>query len=289
MSNRMALPLHFHIGTQRAGSTYLYNLLKAHPDISLSTFQEVSFYSNNFQRGTGWYADTFPQNGLRIDTSPVYFKMGHEVAPRIKAALQDQHPKFLVILRNPIDYVYSHYLMHLQNGFFKNNSDKYPEMPKKFIDFIERYPNYLERGCYYTILEKNWLSAFDPSQFKIIFFEEFTANTDHAIAEILSFFGVPPMKLTTLPSSKNKMFRYPLLYKARNIIVKSRTLTRLLKNNSLFNVFYEKFLTSKAPPLSMQDRGQLQSSFSREVLALKSFTGRIPDQWKDFITDSEIE
>ena len=167
---QMELPHLFHIGTQRAGSTYLYNLLKAHPDVSLS-YQEVAFYSRNFDRGVGWYVDSFAKGDHAIDTSPKYFMKGEQAAPRIKEWVTGQPPLFLLILRNPVDYVHSHYQMHLRKGYFKNQSVMYPKVPSDLIEFVEMYPSYLERGRYCKILEEHWLSRFDASQFKIVFFE----------------------------------------------------------------------------------------------------------------------
>lgn len=66
----MDLPTLFHLGTPRAGNSFLLNLLSSHPDVSLSPMQKVNFYTSNWERGFEWYLTRFPAKGRRVDTSP---------------------------------------------------------------------------------------------------------------------------------------------------------------------------------------------------------------------------
>ena len=253
----MRLPHLFHIGTQKAGSTYLFNLLRAHPDVTLS-FQEVAFYTRHFDRGVEWYINSFAKNGYAVDTSPKYFMQGKQAAPRIKRLVTDPPPLFLLILRNPIDYVHSHYQMHLRTGYFRQHRTTYPKVPKNLVDFLELYPNYLERGRYCQILEEQWLSYFDQTQFQIVSFERFIAHTDDVLGRILDFFSLRDIELSTMSTSKNAMLRHPFLYKVKEMVTKSPRLTSLLRNSKLFNFFYEGYLTSGTPQLSQADRDSLR-------------------------------
>ena len=140
MGGEVRLPHLFHIGTKKAGSTYLFNLLRAHPDVTLS-FQEVAFYTRHFDRGVEWYINSFAKNGYAVDTSPKYFMQGKQAAPRIERLVTDPPPLFLLILRNPIDYVHSHYQMHLRTGYFRQHRTTYPKVPKNGI-YIQESPSY---------------------------------------------------------------------------------------------------------------------------------------------------
>ncbi|HLE78026.1 MAG TPA: sulfotransferase, partial [bacterium] len=75
------MPTRFHIGLQRAASTYLYDLLASHPDVALPR-KGLGFFSNKFDRGLPWYLAQFMGDGVRIDSSPNYFFRGRTVAPR---------------------------------------------------------------------------------------------------------------------------------------------------------------------------------------------------------------
>ncbi|MFQ5795734.1 MAG: sulfotransferase [Candidatus Bipolaricaulia bacterium] len=278
----MELPNLFHIGTQRAGSSYLYNLLKTHPEVSLSSYQEIHFYTRNFHRGVEWYTNSFTKLGQRIDTSPKYFMQGEQAAPRIKELLREPPPLFLLILRNPIDYVHSHYQMQLRKGYFAKHSAMYPKVPTDLVEFVKMYPNYLERGLYCKLLEEHWLSRFDESQFKIVVFEEFVTNTDEVIREILGFFGLPDRRLSTVSSSKNRMLRYPFLYGAKRAAVKRPRLKSFLKSSRLFNSIYDHYLSARPLGLSKDDRGWLREYFSEDVNRLKQRLGGGIPKWSDF-------
>ena len=281
MGGEVRLPHLFHIGTQKAGSTYLYNLLRAHPDVTLS-FQEVAFYTRYFDRGVEWYISSFAKSGYAVDTSPKYFMQGRQAAPRIKRLVTDPPPLFLLILRNPIDYVHSHYQMHLRTGYFRQHRTMYPKVPKNLVDFLELYPNYLERGRYCQILEDHWLSHFDQTQFKIVSFERFIAHTDDVLGGILDFFSLRDLELSTVSTSKNAMLRHPFLYKAKALVTKRPLLTSLLRNSKLFNFFYEGYLTSGTPQLSQADRDSLRRYFAEDVERLKKRVGREVSGWVDF-------
>ena len=175
LATQMELPNRFHIGTPKAGSTYLYDLLRSHPQVSLSSHQKLNFYSKRFERGADWYLSSFVGEGVRVDASPKIFMQGKVAAQRIQAWVEE--PRFLLILRNPIDYVHSHYQMQLRGGYFKR-SPNYARVPNRLVEFVELYPDYLERGLYHRTLSTEWLSRFELSRFKIVLFEDLVSRTE---------------------------------------------------------------------------------------------------------------
>ncbi len=283
----MLYPYLFHIGTQKAGSTYLYNLLSSHPDLALPKITEVHYFSFNLSKGLDWYLNLFSGEGIRVDTSPKYFMLGKTVAPRIKDYAQkylgDKKPLFLLILRNPIDYLNSHFRMQLAQGFFEKHPDKYPKLTDNLIEFIKMYPEYLERAFYWKILENYWLKNFSAKQFKIIIFEDFIKNTPRVISEILDFWGLPQRKLVSPVVSKNKMLKYKFLLKIQSKIVKNKKLKEFLKKNQIFNYVYDKFLTRESSQkLLPEERRELKNIFARDVKMLEEFLGKRVDFWEDF-------
>ncbi len=281
------IPYLFHIGTQKAGSTYLYNLLSSHPDLALPKITEVHYFSSNLERGLDWYLGLFEGKGVRIDASPKYFMFGKTVAPRIKDYSQkylgNKEPLFLLILRNPIDYLNSHFRMQLAQGFFEKRPDKYPKLTDNLIKFIKMYPEYLERAFYSKILENYWFKYFSAKQFKIIIFEDFVRNTQKVISEILDFWGLPQRELISPVVSKNKMPRYKFLLKIQSKIIRNKKLKEFLKKNKAFNYVYDRFLTQESnQKLSPEERRELKDIFARDVKMLEEFLGKRIDFWEDF-------
>lgn len=276
----------FHIGTQKAASTLLYNQLKNHSNVCLSTETEVNFFTGRFERGMDWYLSTFTNAGIRIDTSPKYFMMGKEVAPRIKEYAEnylDTPPKFLLILRNPIDYLFSHYNMQVMQDFFIKHPAKYPTPTESLIDLIMKYPDYLERAKYFKLLNNYWLNFFDISQFKIVFFEDLIRDKDSALRDVLNFFDVPWQDLEVASVSKNQMLKFKFLYKLQSKLIRHVELKNRLKNNRLFNLVYDNLLVDKRKKkLASEERKIIANLLKDDVKKLKQLLNTEAVLWTDF-------
>jgi hypothetical protein len=280
-------PSLFHIGTQKAGSTYLYNLLAGHPDVTLSHLTEVNFFTKNFTKGFDWYSSQFPEGRNKIDASPKYFMLGKEAAPRIKdyseKFLQGIEPKFLLILRNPIDYLNSHFQMQLRQSWFKKNPNLYPKISNNIVEFVKMYPQYLERAYYYKILNQHWLKYFNQEQFIIIFFEDFITDYQSAFKEIFTFWGLPEVELKAPEVSKNAVMNNQLLLKAQKMVIGNAKLKKALKSSKFFNNIYSRFLSGAGSQrLSADQRAYLRDIFKEDVAKLKDMLGREVECWGDF-------
>ena len=60
------LPNFMCIGAPKSGTTTLYEILKQHPDVAVSSFKEPGFFDNesNWERGSDWYDKTYRDNML---------------------------------------------------------------------------------------------------------------------------------------------------------------------------------------------------------------------------------
>lgn len=276
------IPTCFHLGTQRAGSTYLYNLLAQHPGAALSRIKEVNFYTVNYEKGVDWYVGTFGKGIRRIDTSVKYFMKGQIAALRIRKMLNGRAPRFLIILRNPIDYVHSHYQTQLRSGYFKEQRRRYPVLPTTIISFLNRYPEYAERGRYWYLLEKYWLKHFGMRNFKFVAFEQFIRDTSTTVNEICSFFGLEIRKLAAVETSKHKLLNHPMLYRGSKCLDLFPRLKKFLKENWVMNILYEKVLTSRPPRLAEEERVALGDFFVDDVRRLCQETDVDVSLWTDF-------
>lgn len=275
-------PTCFHIGTQKAGSTYLYNLLDSHSAVVLSEKTEINFFNNTFDKGPSWYKSLFPNTGTKIDISPTYFKDGNVVASRIRDFYE--HPdelRFVLILRNPVDYLASHFRMHKLHGYFEKHRDMYPKQSKEITTFLEMYPTYADNGKYYTLFAP-WLKYFSRQQFHVVLFEEFIRDTDTALKEILSFWEIPYEKLSASAVSYNATLRSRYLHKAKTWTVHRPQLKNTLKRSALFSWVYKNMLTKKTEQiLSPQERAVI-AGYVKEDVAQLSQLGIDTSMWKDF-------
>jgi hypothetical protein len=169
------LPDFIIIGAQRCGTTSLYNYLTQHPLILSALRKEVHYFDNNFHKGVSWYQAFFPlislRNGyakiLSIDNShltgeatPYY--LFHPLTPKRIAGLLPQ-VKLIVILRNPVDRAYSHFLHATRMGFetlsFKEAIAREAERvaaeearlldDQSYYSFEHQRFSYIHRGIYH--------------------------------------------------------------------------------------------------------------------------------------------
>ncbi|HEY3248767.1 MAG TPA: hypothetical protein VGK88_10805 [bacterium] len=275
------LPTRFHIGLQRAASTYFYDLLASHPDAALPR-KGLGYYSNKFERGMDWYLAQFPPGGLRIDPSPVYFVRGGVVAPRINAALGGTAPRFVLMLRNPIDYTVSRFLLHRRiQGLVR----RFGNAPGDLATLLRDHPEYLDESRFGALLERHWFPRFDRACFHIVLFEDFTRDQAGVSSRVLDFLGLSPHTLKAAPSSRNATLRHPVLHSVKAAIVARPRLHAVLRGNALIQGIYDRFLVARAPKVLPAQRAWLRGLLAADVARLKVLLADPLTAWKDFLDD----
>ena len=116
-------PNFFIVGTAKAGTTSLYEYLKQVPMIFMSSRKEPYFFvndvlnrdSSNPIRNRREYLNLFKnaRNEVAIGESSLYLWYP-ESAELIHKEVPDA--RIIIILRNPIERAYSHYLMLMRGG-----------------------------------------------------------------------------------------------------------------------------------------------------------------------------
>lgn len=117
-------------GMPRAGTTYIYQALQAHPDVFLPFRKELSFFTINHARGAAWYRSFFRQartHQICGDISPDYFL--HPAAlPRLHAF--SPRPKVILAVRDPAAWAVS----------FHRHIATFEWRVPAFADFLRRHP-----------------------------------------------------------------------------------------------------------------------------------------------------
>ena len=97
------------VGTQKGGTTTLYQLLKPHPEIYLPDNKEIHFFTKHYEQGECWYREQFsnaPAGCLRGEITPYY--LFHEAVPERIRALRPEM-KIIALLRHPVERTLSQY------------------------------------------------------------------------------------------------------------------------------------------------------------------------------------
>ena len=197
----MSLPNFLCIGAPKSGTTSLFEILKQHPEIGLSSFKEPHFFDNNvnWEKGLDWYKKNY-FSGLEScksigEFTPSYLSNSVCVS-RINKTL-GSNVKFIVLLRNPIDRAYSHYL-HTKRDEYETLSflESLEKEEKRLDDYIKNKDDIsFARYCYkysgmYALHLKNYLKEFEKKQFCVILFDDFVNQREETIKKILIFLDV---------------------------------------------------------------------------------------------------
>jgi len=217
----MSLPNFMCIGAAKSGTTTLYDILRQHPNVFTPSFKEPHFFDTPsiYSQGLKWYEKTYfkkvKQEKVVMDFTPSYL-YEQKAAKRIYTDL-GKDVKFVVLLRNPIDRAYSHYLHSKRD---ENESEDFLIALKKEKNKIKKARmnndyltelrcSYISQGHYYTML-KNYFEYFPIEHFLILHLEEeFIANRIQSMHRIFSFLGITYDKeihydLKSNPASKTR-------------------------------------------------------------------------------------
>jgi hypothetical protein len=178
------LPNFLYIGPDKAGSSWLHDVLSEHPDIFMTPAKDLYFFDRYFDKGVDWYAHHFTRAGDQAIVGEVCQDyLFHPLAPaRIHSVLDD--PRFMVTLRDPVDRAFSSYLYMLKMG----------QSPGTFTQALTSRPELLDHGRYGTGLDR-FADLFGEENVYVAVFDDLNADARAFVANLLEWLGVAPLEL----------------------------------------------------------------------------------------------
>jgi hypothetical protein len=202
----------FCIGAQKAGTTWLHEMLRQHRSLCLPTEKEIHFWDWHRRKGLGWYCRQFPNAKTKSiakygECTPCYMTLPEPDIAEIKLLFPDA--KLIFLARDLIDRAWSALLMELRNavrgvevGKFTINDtagrrqldqmDK-ESNPDNYDDdyFLERlqHSTHRVRSDYATGLRR-WLQYFDKDQLLIVDYNKISENPKKLLGRICDHIGV---------------------------------------------------------------------------------------------------
>jgi hypothetical protein len=192
----------FLIGTQKAGTTSLYQYLVQHPEIYFSEVKELRYFIDEgiYSRGEN-YLNNFFYNyaGQKlVGTSHVHMLCSPE-APK-RTADYNRNAKLIVILRSPLDRAVSAYLYAKKNGWEKQAAtlSQAFEMEKKRITSnpVNFDLLYFHNGLYFKHLE-NWRKFFSKENFIIVTDAQLKLFPQETVNRIFPFLNISEFYIDT--------------------------------------------------------------------------------------------
>ena len=272
------------IGAPRSGTTSLYEYLKKIPEVFMCSIKEPNYFSlsldpnflltqpiRNKQKYQKLFSRVINEKAIGEASSNYLWD------PKAPKIISETIPtvKIIMILRNPIDRAFSHYLMHLGNGTETRNFREVIEDALKpdTNDYVRRI---IEAGYYYEQIQR-YQKFFSPNQIKIFIFEEFDRNPKEVVKETMDFLGIDG----SLPDNLN--VRYNQYAEPRgkisSVMLKSPQIKRVGKKflpSSLGTFVVKNLLNKKTnkPELPKEDGTFLADLYLSDSTNLQKILGK---------------
>lgn len=175
------LPDFLYIGVARAGSTWLFEVLRAHPEIFIPPAKDLYFFDRYYDKGLDWYRHFFrDRGGARVagELSHDYY-VSREAAERIRRDLPEV--KLVCCLREPVACLLSGYRYNRTMNVGANVS---------LAEYAAR-DHVRHQFDYYGNL-KVYYDRFDRHQIHVVFYDELQRDPVSFARSIYEFLGVDP-------------------------------------------------------------------------------------------------
>jgi hypothetical protein len=276
----MSLPTFVGIGVPRAGTTWLHELLRSHPEIYVpSRRRELNYFDLYYHRGLSWYEKFFPPDSRAWnyraigEITPYYFYDPH--CPARMAELPVQ--KLLLMLRNPVDRAWSWYALMVRDGHYQGTFESFLTQT--------RWP-VVQQGTYSTYLE-NYLRYFERDRLLILVLEEVVRDVPETKRRLATFLGVACDRFPDAAGTAVANESYvPSAGRAYGLAVRAARLLRRWDADWLVNTAKRLGVKSyfgnagRAEPMAEETRARLHDAFAKETEKLERLLGISLKSWR---------
>ena len=276
------------LGVHKSGTSWLYHCLFEHPEIFITDKIDYFYRADRFAKGESWYARFFKERKEKItgDLSTVYLFNQKPNQPESTAERIYKHnpnTKLIVLLRNPIDRAYAHYLQDIKIGHIP--------ISYTFEKAIKENPNILFWGKYKTHLQR-YFRYFNAGDMFFVVFEDIKNNPERVLQELYSYLEVTPdfvpkhifkkVNVSRIPGNQ-KIEKYKR--KLSHSLKKSKVGKKLwwqLKQKGWVSVF-DALNSNKKQPTQLtntETRNQLYQYFKEDIGFVKTVLNKPEIDWK---------
>lgn len=272
------------LGTQKAGTTSLYEYIKQHPDLYFSDVKEVTYFVEDelYNKSEDYYHSFFTKvsNEKIIASAYVHMLPCKKAIKRVKE--YNPNMKFIIMVRDPVSRAYSAYNYAIKNGWEdENNSfEDALSLEKERIKNEEYDLMYFENGMYYKHI-KSWQQDFAKENFLIIKDTELRDNPKDVLEKIFNFLDIDhrndidtSQEFNKAGIVRSKILQSFLLKKDSSLkkyigLLMPRTLKVWIRANLLKKIYSFNQVDKKNIPINTSIKNALDIHFKKDLELLK--------------------
>jgi len=281
----------FIVGAPKAGTTSLHQHLGENHKIEMSSQKEPDYFSDKAIHEQGMYYGKNRINTLDMyeslfvqkesviyGESSVSYLFYDNVAKDIKK--YNPYAKIIIMLRNPIERAFSHYLMDYRLGLISDSFENIINKRSMHKNAHLFYQQYIEVGKYTNQILR-YMDFFEKENILFINHEDFNKNVTETVAEVCDFLNISDdftsdlnIRHNTYTMPKNKVIRF--IY---SFVSLRKILTFILPIYLVKNIRFFLFKTDEKPELLEQTRNQLKKIFNYDIRKLEEILDKDFSQW----------
>ena len=287
------MPNFFIVGAPKSGTTSLYLYLDKIDSVFMSPVKEPGYFSPSFHKyksvraitDKDEYLDLFKnvKNEIAIGEATPTYLFDPQTPNLIKKIIPKA--KIIMILRNPIERAFSHYLHITQH---RNETLSFHDIIRGNYEKSNNNDelSFIRQTCvehsFYSEPVNRYFKIFGNDKVKILIFEEFVKNIKRSLEEVLEFFkvhyGFNEFKFEQYNpyfEPKGKIGRFIITNKT------TRAIGKKFFSQSMQTKIIENYLTKKAEkPIPKEE----DKEFLSFPMFIKQIIGNIrnidPDEWR---------
>jgi hypothetical protein len=257
------------LGAGKAGTTWLYEVLAAHPSVVVSRAKETMYFDGNFHRGVGWYHSLFPAGVASAvgEVSNSYF-----AADAVPARIAAYNPamRLVAMLRDPVDRAFSNYLFFVRNGQVRGS----------FEDALAERPDILDHGFYGRNVAR-YLDRFPAEALQLEAFDDLAAAPAEVATRVLAHIGAAAAQLPDAVHEHVLVASAPRNQTMAGLVKRGALVARRLgapgvvtrvKRGPLPRLLYRPL--DNRPSMSPETAERLHDVYAADVALLTRITGR---------------
>lgn len=196
------------IGVAKAGTTWIARCLGEHPSVCIALGKETNFFlrkhissilpvppyyytTAHYDEGMEWYQRKFAHH--KPGQLCGEFSNAYLADPECAGLLHAHNPgmKLLCCFRNPVDAGYA--------GYYQLS--RVQPLPDSFEESLERYPQFLQYGCYHQNLQP-FLKLFPRENIHLMIFEDIQKDPVAFYRNICEFLGIDSTSVPEIVSRR---------------------------------------------------------------------------------------
>lgn len=262
------------LGAPKCGTTTLAAWWDQQPQGFTAPEKEVGFFTVEWERGLDWYRSRFTaskRGQVTCDASPGYM---YEPAALERIAQVLPNARLAVVLRDPVQRVWSHWCYMVALGLEPRDVDRVLDQESVDEDVTPPdFPIGYLRGSRYLRCLEGITRRFDRSQLLVLFTDELRADPAGTFARLCEHGGIP----AGAPGATKNTGRFPrsvALQRGLGRVGASRwSLGRGLMRANV--------RPGAPPPLTLERRTRLEALLHPELPDLEAWLGRpLPEAWR---------